>query len=480
MPFLLSILAILALLGILQVVLGGNSSYVKIIWALFILLVPVAGLVIYCLCGIDYRNPVARKRLHGKAVERLKKEITPEQAQTWFSDKDLEKVPEEYRPLAQLLLSCGEGNKVYAGNSFEIITSGLRKRELILEDIRRAKRFIHLEYFRFGDDKAGREVRDLLYQKVAEGVEVCFLNNNMIGRFIPRSYFRDMRRHGMNVVPYTHIRMGFRQWLMRINCQNHRKIMVIDGQVAYVGGMNLNDHYFYQWRDTHLRVTGPLIARLEASFMDSWIGSGGTFRHPLNEYLSNAYPQEGAPLKDKLLQEIVSAPEYPWRTSQLAFEWIVNNARRYLYIQTPYWVPPDSLLDAVKSAAMRGVDVQLMLPKEVDTPFLSPANHSFYAECLQAGIRIFERGGEFIHAKTLVADDGLTVIGGSNLDCRSFDINSENDTIIYDEETAQVNKQIFLKEKAFCEELDLATWLASRSVWQRFSSAVMRLFRPLL
>ena len=164
MPFLLSILAILALLGILQVVLGGNSSYVKIIWALFILLVPVAGLVIYCLCGIDYRNPVARKRLHGKAVERLKKEITPEQAQTWFSDKDLEKVPEEYRPLAQLLLSCGEGNKVYAGNSFEIITSGLRKRELILEDIRRAKRFIHLEYFRFGDDKAGREVRDLLYQ----------------------------------------------------------------------------------------------------------------------------------------------------------------------------------------------------------------------------------------------------------------------------------------------------------------------------
>ena len=480
MPILLTILAILALLGILQVLQGGNPSDVKVFWVLFILLFPVAGLVIYCLTGIDYRNSVARRRLHGKALEQMKKEITPEQADAWFTDKDLDKVPGEFRPLAQLLLNCGKGNKVYAGNSFEIITSGLRKRELLLEDIRKAKRYIHLEYFRFGDDKAGREVRDLLYQKVAEGVEVCYLNNNMIGRFIPRSYFRDMRKHGMNVVPYTHIRMGFRQWLMRINCQNHRKIMVIDGQVAYVGGMNLNDHYFYQWRDTHLRVTGPLIARLQASFMDSWIGSGGTFRHPLNEYIADAYPQEDAPLRDKLMQEVVSAPEYPWRTAQLAFEWILNNAKRYVYIQTPYWVPPDSLLDAVKSAAMRGVDVQIMLPKEVDTPFLGPANRSYYAECLQAGIRLYERGGEFIHAKTLVVDDALSVMGGSNLDCRSFDINSENDTFIYDEETAQVNKQIFQKEKAFCEELDLATWKASRSIWQRFLSGLMRLFSPLL
>jgi len=480
MPILLSILAILAFLGILQVLLGGSPSDVKLFWVLFILLIPVAGLIFYCLCGINYRYPAVRKRLHGKAVERLKKEITPEQADAWFSDRDLDKVPEEYKPLAQLLLSCGEGNKVYAGNSFEIITSGLRKRELLLEDIRKAKHFIHLEYFRFGNDEAGREVRDLLYQKVAEGVEVCYLNNNMIGRFIPRSYFRDMQRHGINVVPYTHIRMGFRQWLMRINCQNHRKILVVDGQVAYVGGMNLNDHYFYQWRDTHLRVTGPLIARLQASFMDSWIGSGGTFRHPLNEYISKDYPQQEAPLKDKLMQEAVSAPEYPFRTAQLAIEWILNHASRYAYIQTPYWVPPASLLNAVKGAARRGVDVQLMLPREVDTPLMGPANRAYYAECMEAGVRIFERGGEFIHAKTLVIDDNLSVMGGSNLDCRSFDINSENDTFIYDEETAQVNKQIFQKEKAFCEELDLATWKASRSVWQRFSSAFMRLFSPLL
>lgn len=474
------IVAVFTILVILQVLLGSNSLPGKVFWVVFLSLFPVVGIIVYCLCGINYRYSRALKRIHGKSIEKLKKGISPEQADAWFSNRDLEKVPREYQPLAQLLLDCGEGNKVYDGNSLEIITSGLRKRELLLEDIRSAKHFIHLEYFRFGNDKAGREVRDLLYRKAAEGVEVCFLNNNMIGRFIPRSYFRDMRAHGINVVPFTHIRMGFRQWLMRINCQNHRKIVVVDGRVGYVGGMNLNDNYFYKWRDTHLRISGPVLARLEASFMDSWISSGGEFRQPLGEYFPSSYPQAEAPLKNVLLQESVSAPEFPKRTAQLAIEWILNHARRYVYIQTPYWVPPKSLMKALCEAAGRGVDVQLMLPREVDTPLMGPANRAYYARCMEAGVRVFERGGEFIHAKTLVADDNLSVIGGSNLDWRSFDVNSENDTFIYDEKTAQANKEIFLKEKEFCQELDLPAWRASRSVGQRFLSAIMRPFSFLL
>lgn len=480
MNWLSIILTTLALLGILQVLLGSRTLIAKLLWSLFIFFFPVAGLVIYCLCGINYRNARVFHRLHDRAGEQLRKSITPQQADAWFSDRDLEKVPKEYRPLADLLLEAGEGNKVYDGNSLEIITSGLRKRELLLEDIRQAKHFIHIEYFRLGNDKGGREVRDLLYEKVAQGVEVCFLNNNMIGRVIPRSYFRDMRKHGINIVPYTHIRMGVRQWLMRINCQNHRKMVIIDGKVGYMGGMNLNDNYFYKWRDTHLRASGPVLARMEASFMDSWIGSGGTFRQPLQEYFSGEYPQLEAPLKNQLIQEVVSAPEFPHRTTQEAIEWILNNARKYVYVQTPYWVPPRSLLEAFKQAARRGIDVQIMLPREVDTPLMGPVNRSFYAECLEAGVRIFERGGEFIHAKTLVSDDALSVIGGSNMDYRSLDINSENDTFIYDAETAQVNRQIFMKEMEICQECDPLTWKASRSVGQRFLSGFLRLFSPLL
>ena len=231
-----------------------------------ILVVLVILVIAWGLLGGRFRNLQVLRRIHGKSQARLREEISPEQAEAFFSDRDLQKVPEKYRPLSELLLDCGEGNKVYAGNSLEIITSGLRKRELLLEDLRRARKFIFIEYFRFGDDRAGREVRDLLYQKVKEGVEVCLLLNNMTDRLVPRSYYRDMRRHGVNAIPYTHIRTGLYKWIMRINCQNHRKIVVVDGEVGYVGGMNLNDNYFYKWRDTHLRVSGPVIARLMVSF----------------------------------------------------------------------------------------------------------------------------------------------------------------------------------------------------------------------
>lgn len=480
MPILLSILAAFSLVVIIQILLGGRSTDDKLFWIALIIVLPGLGVIAYCLAGIDYRTPATIERLHGKARALLEKEMTQGQKETWFTDKDMELVPDRLKPLSRLILSCGDGNKVYAGNSFEIITTGPRKRELLLEDIRNAKEYIHIEYFRFGNDESGREVRDLLYQKVAEGVEVRFLNNNMIGRIIPRSYFRDMRGHGMEVVPYTHIRMGFRQWLMRINSQNHRKLVIIDGKVAYTGGMNLNDNYFRKWRDTHLRISGPVIARLQASFMDSWIGSGGTFKQPLSAYFCQQYPQLPAPYKDKLLQVAVSAPEYPWPTAQLAYEWILSNATDYVYIQTPYFVPSEPFLGAIKSAAMRGADVRIMLPRKVDTPFVGPVNRSFYAECLQAGVRIYEREGAFIHSKTLVADDCLSIVGSSNLDIRSFHINCEMDTFIYDAEAALASKKIFLEDIALSEELHLEPWVRSRRWYYHLVSDFLRLFRSLL
>lgn len=436
--------------------------------------------VAYAWAARSYRKPSVRRRIHARALEQLGREITPEQARAWFSDRDLEQVPENLRPLARLLLSCGEGNKVYDHNSFEIITSGLRKRELLLEDIRKARHYIHIEYFRFGNDASGREVRDLLYEKAAQGVQVRFLNNNMSGRRIPRSYFRNMQKHGIEVVPYTHIRMGFRQWLMRINCQNHRKLVIIDGRVAYTGGMNLNDNYFYRWRDTHLRICGPVIARLQASFMDSWISSGGTFSQALGAYFESAYPQEEAPYRDKLLQIATSAPENPWPTAQLAFEWVLDSARDYVYFQTPYFIPPASFLAAIKSAALKGVDVRLMVPRKVDTPLAGAANRSYYAECMEAGVRLYQRDGAFIHSKTLVADDMLSIIGASNLDARSFHINSEIDTFIYDRETALECKRIFLQDLVEAEELHLAQWQRSWPWYQRLWSRIVRVFHNLL
>ena len=473
----LYVLLPLLYLGVVYMVLrSGNDPDSQLAWLLAFLLVPPLALVIYLLAGINYRRPHILSRLHGKSVEFFREHIPPHEAARLFPEGNEDVVDAQFRPLARLLRRSGDGNRIYSDNSLEIITLGLRKRELLLADIASAKRFIHIEYFRFGNDKAGREVRDLLLKKAAEGVEVRLINNNMSGLFsIPGSYFRQMQKGGIEVIPYTHPRHGWRTFLMRINHQNHRKIVVIDGRVAYTGGMNLNDNYFYRWRDTHLRLEGPAVARLQASFIDSWLCCGGRLVHPLPYYFEHPISAPQGPLHGKTLQVVTDAPEYPFPSTQLGYEWILSNARHYVYIQTPYFIPPPSFLHALKGAALRGVDVRLMLPEVVDTPLIGPANRSLYRECLEAGVRIFERGGEFIHSKTLVCDDGLCIIGASNLDVRSFSVNTEVNTFIYDAETAAKYKEIFLHDQPLVKEWTLPLWDASRKWYQDLFSCLMRL-----
>ena len=463
-----------------QVTLSRKDSEAKLFWLVFAALFLPLALPLYLLTGIYYRRPLVRERLHARSVDFFQRQMTEDLKERYFSNAQLEQVDELWRPLARLLLACGEGNKVYAHNSFEIITSGARKRELLLEDIRKAQKYIHLEYFRFGNDASGREVRDALLKKASEGVEVRFINNNMSAWRIPTSYFNDMRKGGMEVKNFTSIRYGWHIWLMRLNHQDHRKMVIIDGKVAYTGGMNINDNYFCRWRDTHLRLEGPAIARLQASFIDTWLSCGGKLNRPLPYYFDIPMKGGEAPLKDKLLQVVTDAPEFPLPSSQLAYEWILQNAREYVYIQTPYFIPPTSFLHALKGAALRGVDVRLMLPKEVDTPLIGWANRSYYEECLEAGVRIFERSGAFIHCKTLVADDAVSIVGATNLDARSFGLNYEVNTLAYDRETALKSKEIFLEEPAELEEILLPAWKAGRRWYQEFFSQVMRLLSSVL
>ena len=376
------------------------------------------------------------------------------------------------RPVPETLCTVSKGN------SFEIITSGLRKRELLLKDLEEARSFIHIEYFRFGSDKAGREVREILMKKAAEGVEVRILNNNWSGLFsVPRSFFTKMIKAGVEEIRFTHIQHGFRKWLHRINHQQHRKIVVIDGQVAYTGGMNLNDNYFYRWRDTHLRITGPAVAGYCASFLASWRDSGGRVSRPPEYYLSPGAAETDAPFRNKALQVVEGGPDLQPSAMLEGFCQVLQHARDYVYFCTPYFVPPRCLLDAIKETARRGVDVRLLLPEKVDTPLLGPFNRGFYTECLEAGVRIFERGGTFVHSKTMVSDDDLVVIGTSNLDERSFKLNYEVDTLIYDEETARYMRRDFEEGQADGREILLPAWKKEWRWPQRAFSAFLKIFR---
>ena len=380
-----------------------------------------------------------------------------------------ESLDKAYRPFAKLI-----GIELFGvteGNDVEIITEGARKYELLMRDLENAKESIHIQYFHFGADKGARDVRDMLIKKAQEGVQVRFINENIGNLPIIHRYYRSMKKGGVEVIRFT----GIKEFLSTLNYRNHRKIVVIDGRVGYTGGMNINDHYFRKWRDTHLRIEGDAVAQLQLIFLNSWVTSGGKVP---DDYM-HLFPEFERTPGEKIVQVIADEPGLRFHPIEASYQWALMNAKDYFYIQTPYFVPTEPVMDALKGAARSGVDVRLMLPRKSDTAFMGPANKSFYKDCLLSGIRIFERSGEFMHSKTFVSDDYLSSIGSANMDVRSFRVDFEDNAYLYDRELAVRNKEIFLDDLPICTEItldDVKSW----PWYQVFLQKVIRLFAPLL
>ena len=460
---------------VLFILLDDGDSGWKVTWLLVISLFPVVGLIVYLLCGVHYRRFGILNRIHGYAIRRFQEEIPPQLASQVFSDDALEQVDERFRPLARLLLRCLAGNKISAGNSLEIITTGERKWELLKQDILAAEKYIHIEYFRLGNDSAGREIRNLLMARSREGVKVRYIHEGFANRWIPWSYYREMQLAGIEVKRFSNPRNGLLNYWLRLDSRNHRKIVIIDGKVAYTGGMNLNNNYRYKWRDTHLRMEGPAIHALQASFIDTWLTSGGFIPEPLSAYFNPEIRGGEGPIKNNLIQIVTDEPDYPYPNVQFSYEWILQNVKDYIYLENPYFGPPEPVINALKSAALRGVDVRLILPSKVDTPLIGPVNRSFYAECMEAGIRLYQWKGEFIHCKTVVCDDYLTLTGASNLDVRSLQINHEVNAYIYGRDMALASKEVFLRDLEQCQELNLQQWKATRKWYDVLIGKILRL-----
>lgn len=485
MNIFLSILYVLLIAGILLTIIFDNGdSGKKIAWILVVSVLPVAGIVLYLMFGISYRQHWLFRRRYKVALETFDREKDAKLERLLRLKPDYGLIDERFRPLPRLFTDGMDSFPFSKGNSFEIITDGKRKLSLLLNDMENARESIHVEYFHFGADEGSNAIRDMMTKKAKEGVEVRFINENIANLPIPAVYYDRMKRSGVEVRRFTNPTIGLVNFATKLNYRDHRKIVVIDGRIAYTGGMNINNHYFFQWRDTHLRIEGNAAASLQASFLSSWLTSGGKLKRPLPDYFHEFTEGEtiiGGPntFTDKMMQVVADTPDAPWPMIQMGYELVLQNVRDYIFIQSPYFVPPTSFLNALKAAALRGVDVRLMLPQKVDTPLLGYANRSFYRECLEAGIRIYERGGEFIHSKTFVCDDYLSQIGTANIDIRSFDIDYEINTYIYDRETALRMKEIFEKDLDISKEITLDEW-RQRKWYQTVFPRIVRLFSGLL
>ncbi|MCC8147310.1 MAG: cardiolipin synthase [Bacteroidales bacterium] len=462
----ISVIYIVLIVGTILIVLTENRNPIKTIaWLLVLVFVPIFGLIFYYVFGQDTRKQrLVNKRYYNKIKNLSFKELLSE---------DQANVLPDYNNLVNLLKSNNH-SPILQGSKVETITSGKRMFEALLEDMEKAEDHIHMEFFIFKNDDTGKVVKQMLMKKASEGVKVRFIYDNVANWRVPRKFYYEMKEAGVEVASLMETRYPLLQ-SSKINYRNHRKVVVIDGNTGYVGGMNVANDYSINpnWRDRHLRIEGMGAYGLQANFMIDWYSSG---RHW--EDTQRYFPPTSVFTKN-LMQIVTSGPYTEYSNLLQATVSIVLSAKKYIYLQTPYFLPTNSLFEALQIACLSGIDVRLMVSRRSDSPYIDPASHSYYEELLKSGMKIYENRDKFIHAKTMVVDDYISVVGSCNLDFRSLETNFEINCYMYDENVAAENKAIFAEDMNNCDEVVYEEWI-KRSRWKRLLESIVRLFAPLM
>lgn len=459
---------ILTAIGVVFVVISENRNPLKTIsWVLVLLLLPLVGLIFYYFFGEDHRKQklISRKmhkKLNRKTLERIEL-------------RESLNAPTQYKGLINLL-NKQNNCPLYGGNKITFYSDGNAKFEALFEEIKKATKHIHIQYYIFMDDEIGHQLKELLISKAKEGVEVRVLYDAMGSWKAKKKFFKEMELAGIQVTPF--LKVAFPILTSRVNYRNHRKVVVIDGEVGFMGGMNVADRYINGngsgiWRDSHFKLEGKAVHALQISFAIDWYAS-------CNEFLvSNLYFPQLESAGDNLMQIATSGPTGEFKEIHQGIFHAIANAKEYIYIQTPYLIPTDALMLAIQTAAMSGVDVRIMIPEKSDTTFVQIASMSFIRDFLDSKVKILFFTAGFIHSKLMVIDDELTITGSANMDVRSFEHNFEIDAFIYNKDTALQAKEIFLDDMTYCDTIDLETW-NKRPRHKRFAESFLRLFTPLL
>ena len=461
------VLYTVTILSIALVIITDNRNPLKTLpWIIVLVFAPVVGLLFYFFFG---QNLSKRRIISRRTRRRITMQL--EEAR----DAGHPGIPEEHRQLATLLYSTTHSVPLY-GSRITPYTDGGAKMEALLGEIARAHHHIHLQYYILSDDETGRRLRDALAAKAREGVRVRILYDDVGCSGVKKAFFREMREAGIEVHAFLHVK--FPRFTSKVNYRNHRKIVVIDGRTGFIGGMNIADRYvrgteWGSWRDTHFRIEGSGVAGLQIAFLSDW--SATTKRHIAGpEYFPAAKRYT-----DDILQIVAGGPFGKWRTLLQAESYAVANARRRVWIQTPYYLPSDVLNTALQTAALAGTDVRLMLPARSDSKLIDLASHSYLDDMMRAGVKILFYEPGFLHSKLLIADDALTVIGSANMDFRSFEHNFEVNAFVCDEEFTARMAAIFDSDAAKCHAVTPGEWFR-RPRRRRWAESFMRVFSPLM
>jgi cardiolipin synthase len=465
------------LLAILLIFFERRNPTTTWLWLMVLVFLPGIGFILYLFLGQDlsknkmFKTKEDEDNCFNLIVKDQEKEI--EKDKLYYKDPNFY----HYEDLIKMHLISSQ-SYFTQDNKVDIYFSGEEKFEALFKSIENAKNFIHLEYYIFKKDHLGKKMLNVLVNKAKEGVEVKLLVDGMGGRTLTRSFLKPLIDAGGEVgiffpplVPFVSI---------RINYRNHRKIAIIDGKEAYLGGFNIGDEYlgknkkFGYWRDTHIKIVGSAISSLQWRFFLDWRfatkrGVGNCQSYIVDEDVDSHVG----------IQIVNSGPDSKWPSIKDGYLKMISNAREKIYIQTPYFIPDDSMFEALKTAGLSGVDVRVMIPNKPDHPFVYWAGLSYMGELLHAGVKFYTYEKGFLHSKVFIMDEFVSSVGTANLDIRSFKLNFEVNAFIYDSIINLKLTDQFKKDLDDCKEITLEVY-ETRSRIVKFKESISRLLSPIL
>jgi cardiolipin synthase len=462
----------------LRVIHDTDSVIKTLAYLLIVIFIPIGGALFYFSVGINYR----KRKMYSKKLVRdnlLLKEIeTRIQVRTQENLVKYSDVIANNEGLVKLLVN-DSWSPLTGGNRAKLLINGEETFPELLSALKEAKHHIHIQYYIFEDDVIGNKIKNLLEEKARQGVEVRFIYDDFGSSSIRGKVVNELKAAGVEAYPFNRIRLLF--LANRLNYRNHRRIVVVDGSIAFTGGVNVSDRYIntekskLYWRDTHLRMDGTGCHYLQYLFFCDWNFSSGQSLTPDATYFSGVHH---AP-SNVAVQIAASGPDSPAPTIMLSFLKAITLAKKSILITTPYFIPGDSILDALKIASMSGVSVSILVPGVSDSWWVNMAARSYYTELLKVGVQIYLYQKGFLHAKTMVIDDNLSIIGTANMDYRSFDLNFEVNAILFDFQMANNLSNTFHNDLLNSKRIDPSLW-KNRKLHKRLSERIARLLSPLM
>lgn len=464
---------IMVIVSIIITILMDNRQPAKTMaWVMVLLFVPVAGIILYIFFGQNTRK---MRFISQRSLDQLSKR----QMLEFVEQREL-RMPDKFQSLVRLFTNQSLALP-FKDNEAEFYTDGYQFFPALLQSISRARHHIHLETYIFDDDPLGRLIADALIQKAKEGVEIRVIYDDVGCWRVPSAFFERMKKAGIDVCAFMPVK--FPAFTSKVNYRNHRKICVIDGIEGFTGGMNIALRYVkgmrngtLPWRDTHMRLRGSIVYALQRAFLVDWyfvdrtLVTNRKYYPPMPWKISN----------DCLAQMVTSSPIAPWPDIMQGYVRILLEAKNYVYMESPYFLPTEPVLFAMRTAALAGVDVRLMVPRHSDSHLLEWASLSYVVETLAAGVKIKLYEGGFNHSKLLVADDEVSTCGSTNIDFRSFENNFESNVFFYDRQMALRIKELYMADEAQSVDFNDVDTLRHRPYLHRLTESLFRLLAPLL